>query len=212
MPGAKQIIATCAAAVTPAAQVRRNRAHPTSNARTTAIGARIDGRWTMTCSGSSPESFAISAMKPCQSGNAYPGCRLPSANSETRSSESLSRSSSFRTRARWNRPSPSTAGATIQSSTPTIPPQKSAHARRGGAATPEGHVRKRRRATPAAATTTSRASVSVSVEPSANVTASAPKTATSDQARVADRLRTPSALASSQPGASTRPVANASLR
>ena len=69
-PGAKQIIATCAPAVTPAAQVRRKSAQPASNATTTASGARIDGRWTTTRSGSSPATFAINAMKPCQSGKA----------------------------------------------------------------------------------------------------------------------------------------------
>ena len=70
MPGANAIIATCALAVTPAAHVRRKSAHPASNATSTASGARIDGRCVTTRSGSSPESFAISARKPCQSGKA----------------------------------------------------------------------------------------------------------------------------------------------
>ena len=57
MPGAKQIIATCAPAVTPAAHVRRKSAQPASNATTTASGARIDGRWVTTRSGSSPRDL-----------------------------------------------------------------------------------------------------------------------------------------------------------
>ena len=70
IPGAKAIIATCAAAVTPAAHVRRKSAQPASKATRTASGARIDGRWVTTRSGSSPATFAMSPMKPCQSGNA----------------------------------------------------------------------------------------------------------------------------------------------
>ncbi len=70
IPGAKQIMATCAPAVAPAAQPRRNRAQPISNATSTAIGARIDGRCVTTRSGSSPAIFAMSAMKPCHSGSA----------------------------------------------------------------------------------------------------------------------------------------------
>ena len=63
---------------------RRKSAQPASNATTTASAARSDGRCTTTRSGSSPATFAISATNPCQSGKAYPGCRLPSENSETR--------------------------------------------------------------------------------------------------------------------------------
>ena len=125
-----------------------------------------------TRSGSSPATFAISAMKPCQSGNAYPGCRLPSANSDTRSSDRSSSSSSFRARARWKRPSPCTDGAATHRSTPTIAPQKNTQARRGTVSA-AGQRRKRRSTAAATATRTSSASVSVRVEPSANVIASA---------------------------------------
>ena len=118
---------------------------------------------------------------------------------------------SFRTRARWKSPSPCTVGADTQMISPTIAPQNNAHAR-PGTVSARGRPRKNPIARAASATITSRRSVSVSVEPSANVIASAPKTATSAHASVAETLRTPKVRARSQPGASTTAVAKASFR
>ena len=107
-PGAIATTATPAAADAAAGTACRNSAQPASNATTTAIGASTVGPWTTTSTGSAPETFATSARKPCQSGNAYPGWRPPSGNSFAASSERSSKARSFWTRARWKNPSPPT--------------------------------------------------------------------------------------------------------
>ena len=134
-PGAIATTATPAAADAAAGTACRNSAQPASNATSTASGASTVGPWTTTSTGSAPETFATSARKPCQSGNAYPGWRPPSGNSFAASSERSSNARSFWTRARWKNPSPPTWPATRQSRSPRSTPAPST-ARATGRAAP----------------------------------------------------------------------------
>ena len=128
MPGAKAIIATCAAAVTPAAHVRRKSAQPASNATSTASGARIDGRCVTTRSGSSPGDLrdereeAVPERKRVAGMQAAVGELRDAVEREVVELEELPGAGEM------EQPVALHDGAATHRSTPTIAPQKSAHA------------------------------------------------------------------------------------
>ena len=175
----------------------------------TAGSARMDDSWSTTSAGSTKATFAMSARKPCQSGNAYPGCSPPSLNSITADRDRSSRSSSFRTRARWKSPSPPISPETCQSRIPSRSPAAATAVRPGIAGSMS-----RRRANGAAAIAAPirRTTASVREAWTRNITPIAPNTSVSPHASVADAPRTPTARATIAPGASTTPVATASRR
>ena len=149
----------------------------------------------------------MSARKACQSGNAYPGCRPPSANSLTEESERSPNSTSFRTRARWKIPSPPISPATCQRRRPRTMPAAQTSGRPGIAGTTG---RRNAKGAAQSAVTRSRTSASASEPWTRKTTPMAAKMTPRPHARVAEVLRTPTARARIAPGASTRAVAAAS--